>query len=67
MKITDTDWDDIWSAFDDRVDEMHENYQQTMIAKHGEGHYYIDDLDDWEFQKLVIECLVNDKLKERDA
>ena len=66
MKLTDADWDGIWSEFDDRVDDMNESYQQKMIAEHGEGHYYLDGNEDWEFQKLAIEALVNEKLKEKN-
>ncbi len=61
--LTDDDWDQIWDEFDGL--DIENDFQDQMVAKHGDG-YYTDPDGYWEFQKQVIQRMVNDKLEEKN-
>ena len=62
--LTEGDWKQIWFEFDSL--DVEGDFQEHMIGKYGEGHYIDNDLY-WNFQKGVIEQLVNSKLKEKNT
>lgn len=65
--MNDKDWSDLWEEFDQIAEfEMDEEYQNEMVIKHGEGHYFMDAHESWERQKKIIQELVNAKLKEKN-
>lgn len=63
--MTDEDWNDIWVQFDWDSYDIDEAFQKEMVAKHGEGHYYMDYDENWKRQKALIQKLVEDKLREK--
>jgi hypothetical protein len=65
--MTDDDWAEIWEMFDLETDLLiDEAFQNEMISKHGDGHYYMDEDERWDKQKKLIQKLINAKLKERN-
>ena len=62
----DEDWQDIWEQFDWHSFDIDEVFQKEMVAKHGEGHYYMDGDEDWKRQKALMQKLVEAKLKEKN-
>jgi len=65
--MDDKDWIDIWEQFDWGADDIYEEFQKEMVAKHGNGHYYMSDEDNWNRQKDLIRKLVEAKLKEKNS
>jgi len=69
--MTDKDWYDIWEEFawqhEDERSRRHDKFQKEMVAKHGAGHYYMDEDDGWNIQKDMIQKLVEAKLKEKNT
>jgi hypothetical protein len=61
------DWRDIWEQFDEHSFDIDEEFQKEMVAKHGEGYYYISPDEDWKRQKALIQNLIEAKLKEKNA
>lgn len=64
--LTKQDWHEIWEQFDESSWEIDEEFQKEMVAKHGEAHYYIEPEEDWKRQKVLIEKLVEAKMKEKN-
>jgi len=69
--LTDKEWHDIWEQFawqhEDERHRRHEEFQNEMVAKHGAGHYYMDEDEGWNIQKDMIQKLVEAKLKEKNT
>jgi len=65
--MADEDWRDIWEQFDEHSFDIDEEFQKEMVAKHGEGYYYISPDEDWKRQKALIQNLIEAKLKEKNA
>ena len=64
----DIDWSGVWKEFDNRIyEDVEEKFQDEMVAKHGDGHYYMDPEEYWKRQKKLIESIVNAKLKEKNT
>lgn len=62
------DWAEVWEEFAWRSeDEINNEFQEEMQAKHGSGHYYMDIDESWNRQKDLIQKLVNAKLKEKNS
>lgn len=62
------DWAEVWEEFAWRSeDEINNEFQEEMQAKHGSGHYYMDIDEGWNRQKDLIQKLVNAKLKEKNT
>ena len=64
--MTDDEWKELWEDFNDELDALEEEFQERMIAKHGEGYYHQDSEEAWASQKQLIQRLVEAKLKERN-
>lgn len=62
--LTEEDWRQIWGEF--YSSDVESDFQEHMVAKYGAGHYTDNDLY-WNFQKGVIEQIVNRKLKEKNT
>jgi hypothetical protein len=52
------DWGEFWDEFDARADALEYEFQDEMVARFGEGHYFLSDDERWERQKKVIQALV---------
>ncbi len=65
--MTDKDWHDIWEQFDWHSFDIDEAFQKEMVAKHGDGHFYMDSDEDWKRQKALIQKLVEAKLREKNS
>ena len=69
--LTDKEWHDIWEEFasqhEDERSRRHDEFQKEMVAKHGGGHYYMDEDEDWNIQKDMIQKLVENKLQEKNG
>jgi hypothetical protein len=61
-------WKEIWEEFDERyLEEVDEAFQQDMQAKYGHddsAHVYMSPGEDWEYQKKLIQKIVEEKLHE---
>lgn len=64
--LTDYEWGELWEEFDDKLSDLDEEFQASMIAKHGEGYYHIHPEDSWASQQELIQRLVEAKLKEKN-
>ena len=60
------DWKDIWEEFDWGLEDINEEFQNEMVAKHGGGFYQMDGDEYWGRQKELIRKLVEAKLKEKN-
>ena len=63
--MDDKDWHDIWEQFDLDCYDIDENFQKEMVAKHGNGYYYISPDENWKRQKDLIQKIVGAKIKEK--
>lgn len=65
--MDDKDWAELWEEFAWRHEvDINDEFQDEMRAKHGRGHYYMDEDESWNRQKDLIQRLVNAKLKEKN-
>lgn len=62
--LTDDEWKQIWIEFDSL--DVENDFQDYMAGKYGAGHYIDNELY-WNFQKGVIEQIVNNKLQRKDG
>jgi hypothetical protein len=62
--LTDDEWKQIWIEFDSL--DVENDFQDYMAGKYGAGHYIDNELY-WNFQKGVIEQIVNNKLQQKDG
>ena len=62
--LTDDEWKQIWIEFDSL--DVENDFQEHMVGKYGAGYYIEADMY-WNFQKGVIEQIVNNKLREKNA
>jgi hypothetical protein len=62
--LTDDEWKQIWIEFDSL--DVENDFQEYMAGKYGAGYYIEADMY-WNFQKGVIEQIVNNKLREKNA
>ncbi|NBX51270.1 hypothetical protein EBT25_15435 [bacterium] len=62
--LTDDEWKQIWIEFD--ILDVENDFQDYMAGKYGAGHYIDNELY-WNFQKGVIEQIVNNKLQRKDG
>ena len=66
--MSDEDWAELWETFAWESEyAIDEQFQDEMVRKHGNGHYYMDADESWNRQKDLIQKLVNAKLKAREA
>lgn len=65
--MTDEEWKELWEDFNDGLDALEEEFQERMIAKHGEGYYHQDPEEAWASQKQLIQRLVEARLRERNT
>jgi hypothetical protein len=64
-QMTPEDWKNLWEEFDEKLDDLEEEFQSNMVSLHGEGYYHKNPDDYWDSQKKLIQRLVEAKLKEK--
>jgi len=61
-------WEEIWKEFDERYEEeVNEAFQEDMQATYGLNYadsVYMSPEEDWEYQKKLIQKIVEEKLHE---
>ena len=56
------DWDKFWDEFETRANESEYEFQDEMVAKFGDGHYFLSHEEEWERQKKILQDLITKEL-----
>ena len=66
--LTGLDWKKIWDEITDKEFESVEcKFQDDMRKRHGPGHYYLDNEEYWKRKKVLIQRVVNKRVKEKNT